>query len=181
MFRLLILLLGVFLFSSAFFASASLHSFSQLSSTQLLAQAQGGEWYPCSENDDPKWCRDGFSYYQQSYYAELTNDSNGMSLTLYEPYSQYALSEFQLNLRRDGFQLECVTIDTHTFQVAQALAEAETQAEINDLDKQLVLFLNRYQQHAPRVMEWFSERWKATLISDGEMISIEFVESEVAH
>jgi hypothetical protein len=30
-------------------------------------------------------------------------------------------------------------------------------------------------------MEWFSERWKATLISDGEMISIEFVESEVAH
>jgi hypothetical protein len=158
-------------------ALASLNSFAQLSGEDLRVQTQSGEWDHC-DRELNLWCQNEMAYYRQAGYAELSLATSSARLELLFEYSSHTLSDLQLNLRRDGFSLELVSIEELVFDVRTELQAAHTAKELNDVDKRLIQFLNSASQEKPRNMRWEQNNWRAMLYSDGEMITLTLVEKE---
>lgn len=147
--------------------------FGATSPSQLLNDVKGGLGYQC--NQQPiTWCIDELTYYRESAYTEVVELEGKFELSLMFEFTAHRLSELQLNLRKDGLVLQRVEIEGKHFDVKGELAKTANQAERSQVDKQLIEFLNRFPQQAPRTLEWQSQRWRAALTSDGELISLKF-------
>lgn len=156
---------------ATFQAQAGLNSLASLSQEQLRQQVEGSDWYACGEGE-LRYCLDEFGYYRLSFYAELVITADTVNLTLLAPYSAHQLSEVQLNLRRDGFLLDRISIAKESFNVTEALRLAKSTKQRNQVDKALIQFLNRFPQEAVREMDWTHSKWQAILHSDGEMMAL---------
>jgi hypothetical protein len=95
-----------------------------------------------------------------------------LELTLLFEFTTHRLSELQLNLRKDGFGLDSVEIEGESFDVQAELEKAAMQGDKSKVDKQLIQFLNQYPQSAERSLVWSTQLWRATLLSDGELITL---------
>lgn len=138
---------------------------------------QTGEWLECSDNIFiPSWCGDEFSYYTLPVWPEVKGNKEGgvHSLTLHGEYSPNSWSLFQLNLRKDGFQLQSIQLGEQQFSIAEQLKTATTQ----EVDKALVLFLNRYAQSFPKALTWQKEHIQALLATEGKETQLQFTRLE---
>lgn len=141
---------------------------------------QSGDWYQCdSKTGVNAYCLDDFTYYEQHLYGELTLRQNEIHLSFLTAYHAQTLSALILNLRKDGLALSNMVIGKEQYDVANALRE-KTPTQV---DKDLILFINRYRQDAGRHLDWRladefdspSPRIKIRLLSDGEMIELKVI------
>ncbi|MGR5451765.1 hypothetical protein ACP3V3_18815 [Vibrio sp. PNB22_3_1] len=141
---------------------------------------QSVDWYQCdSQAGVNAYCLDDFKYYQQHLYGELTLRQDEIHLSFLTDYQAQTLSELILNLRKDGLVLSNMVIEKEQFDVVNALKEESP----TQVDKDLILFINRYPQDAERHLDWrladeFDSplpRVKVRLLSDGEMIELKII------
>lgn len=140
---------------------------------------QDPQWYLCEpQAGETALCLDDFHYYQQHFYGEVLLAENQLNFSFIRGYDQHVLSELILNLRKDGLVLSRVEIRGERYDVAQALgAEGARPGEV---DKQLILFMNRYPQEASRKLLWVkadalfapTPRVRVELVSDGELLEL---------
>lgn len=123
-----------------------------------------------SECEPQRWCEDEVRYYQSRLYAEARVIPGRLAVTLFGEYTPHLLSQLQLNLRRDGFQLVKISIEQQEFNIKAAL---QTMAA-NEVDKALVTFINQSPQSSERVLSWQASVGQAELRSDGELITVRF-------
>ncbi len=123
-----------------------------------------------SECEPQRWCEDGVGYYQAHLYAEATLTPERLVVTLFGEFTPHLLSQLQLNLRRDGFQLVKISIEQQEFDLEAALQTMPA----NEVDKTLVTFINQSPQSAERVLSWQASVGQAELRSDGELITVRF-------
>ncbi len=138
---------------------------------------QTDTWLECSENIFiTSWCGDEFNYYTLRVWPEVTGDQDGgiKTLTLHGAYSTNDWSLLQLNLRKDGFQLQSIQLGEQQFSIAEQLKTATTQ----EVDKALVLFLNRYAQSFPKALTWQKEHIQALLATEGKETQLQFTRLE---
>ncbi|WP_275862702.1 hypothetical protein [Vibrio sp. CAU 1672] len=140
---------------------------------------QDPQWYACELNaGESALCLDDFFYYQQHFYGEALLGENQLNLSFIRGYDQHALNDLILNLRKDGLVLSRVEIQREHYDVAGALGTEG--AVTSEVDKQLILFINRYPQEAARKLLWVkadalfapSPRVRVELVSDGELIEL---------
>ncbi len=131
-------------------------------------------WLECNENIEPQiWCSDEFEYYSVKVWGEVTG-SHGDSvtgLTLNAQYTRHDWSQFQLNLRKDGFEIAFVQIGEKQFSV-----HTELESSPQEADKSLILFLNRFGSTFPQIIYWQHEKVRAKLETDGNAINLQFTE-----
>lgn len=131
------------------------------------------EWLSCSDDAMPaKWCSDEFRYYNLKVWGEVEENSQGSiaSLTLNAPYSSYNWSQFQLGLRKDGFEISNVIIGDELFSVAAELRTSTRQ----QVDKSLILFLNQPPLRLPKRIYWQYGQLVAKLETDGDEVYLQF-------
>ncbi|ELA9360883.1 hypothetical protein QTV39_001282 [Vibrio parahaemolyticus] len=157
-----------------------------LSSTpyqKLSEQIQhDGNWYPCgvqigeTENLGRSFCLDEFSYYQQTLYGEVVFEEKKAQFSFLTEYQRQTLSELILNLRKDGLVMRSLAIGNEQYDVAASLKNKPA----GEVDKEVVLLINRYPPEIERSMVWVkadeftepSPHVVITLRSDGEMIEL---------
>lgn len=132
-----------------------------------LKQAIVSGWQACGE---VTWCEDELSYYRDSFIAEARVEETQIHIELLAQYSAHRLSQVQLGLRKDGFELIKATIDQQSLDV-NTLLTGLTRPEA---DKRVILFINRFTQSTPRVMIWQAGQRQVELTSDGEMITLRY-------
>lgn len=156
-----------------------LFSTSVWSNTLIISQMTGDElsssiqssWLRCAEQS---WCLNELFYYRESFVAEAKITDSLLEVELLAEYSSHLLTQVQLYLRQDGFQLIRAEIEGITFDVASIVEEASTE----EADRALVLFLNRHSDSAPRTLMWQTTLWDASLFSDGELLMLTFSQRE---
>ncbi|MGR5209302.1 hypothetical protein ACPV4A_02035 [Vibrio rotiferianus] len=140
----------------------------------------GGIWYDCEvHQQDVVFCLDDFHYYHQRLYGESILKFEEIRFSFLTDYQAQNLNELILNLRKDGLVLTRVEIQGELYDVEESLKGNLSRT----VDKELVLFINRYSQKAPRSMSWVlaedfdapKPRLKVTLNSDGEMIELKVI------
>ncbi|QLK48332.1 hypothetical protein DR996_25450 [Vibrio owensii] len=138
---------------------------------------EGGDWYGCeTQESEGALCLDDFHYYHQHLYGEATIEEKAIRLNFLTDYQPQNLSGVILNLRKDGLVMKRINIQGEQYDIAAALKQNSPEA----VDKALILFINRYSQHAPRSIDWVlaeefespTPRVGVTLNSDGEMIEL---------
>ncbi|EOW9660591.1 hypothetical protein ACO14J_000601 [Vibrio parahaemolyticus] len=157
-----------------------------LSSTpyqKLSEQVQhDGNWYPCdvqigeTENLGRSFCLDEFSFYQQTLYGEAVFEEKKAQFSFLSEYQRQTLSELILNLRKDGLVMRSLAIGNEQYDVAASLKNKSA----GEVDKEVVLLINRYPPEIERSMVWVkadeftepSPHVIITLRSDGEMIEL---------
>lgn len=146
----------------------------QALTVDLLRQFSG--WFECSESDlQPVWCREPFDYYTtgvwaQAALAELQGNLHGSKLMLHAQFDIHHWSQMQLGLRRDGLHLQRARHGEQVFDVAQQLRGRPPQ----EVDKALVLFVNRHARRFPKILVWHSTTVSAVLFTDGQSIELTF-------
>ncbi|MDE1315943.1 hypothetical protein MEG05_18235 [Vibrio aestuarianus] len=127
------------------------------------------------EHRSPIYCSDVVEYYKTSAWAELEIiDNKVTSVRMHIDFSRIAHSDLQLNLRRDGFQLTQVMIGDQRFSVQEQLAKHS----MPEVDKALVLFLNKTPATFPQQQQWQKGNNIAQLVTDGQAIRLVFTHSE---
>ncbi|EKO5175710.1 hypothetical protein P0J00_003288 [Vibrio vulnificus] len=115
---------------------------------------QESDSYRCEQQDgEAVYCYDALNYYQQTFIGEVTFETNFVTMKLMTPFNMADWSQLQLNLRKDLMQIAEVSASGDSFDVQAQLAKAKTQKERNLVDKNLVIFLNKYRTHSQ------TQRW----------------------
>ncbi|HAS6296803.1 TPA: hypothetical protein RQL07_000495 [Vibrio vulnificus] len=110
--------------------------------------------YRCEQQDgEAVYCYDALNYYQQTFIGEVTVETNVVTIKLMTPFNMADWSQLQLNLRKDLMQIAEVSVSGDSFDVQAQLSKAKTQEERNLVDKNLVIFLNKYRTHSQ------TQRW----------------------
>ncbi|HFQ5426352.1 TPA: hypothetical protein ACGUOO_001359 [Vibrio vulnificus] len=110
--------------------------------------------YRCEQQDgEAVYCYDALNYYQQTFIGEVTVETNFVTMKLMTPFNMADWSQLQLNLRKDLMQIAEVSVSGDSFDVQAQLSKAKTQEERNLVDKNLVIFLNKYRTHSQ------TQRW----------------------
>ncbi|HAS6318945.1 hypothetical protein [Vibrio vulnificus] len=110
--------------------------------------------YRCEQQDgEAVYCYDALNYYQQTFIGEVTVETNFVTMKLMTPFNMADWSQLQLNLRKDLMQIAEVSVSGDSFDVQAQLSRAKTQEERNLVDKNLVIFLNKYRTHSQ------TQRW----------------------
>ncbi|MFA4743328.1 hypothetical protein [Vibrio vulnificus] len=110
--------------------------------------------YRCEQQDgEAVYCYDVLNYYQQTFIGEVTVETNFVTMKLMTPFNMADWSQLQLNLRKDLMQIAEVSVSGDSFDVQAQLSKAKTQEERNLVDKNLVIFLNKYRTHSQ------TQRW----------------------
>ncbi|HAS6140760.1 TPA: hypothetical protein I7118_00555 [Vibrio vulnificus] len=110
--------------------------------------------YRCEQQDgETVYCYDALNYYQQTFIGEVTVETNFVTMKLMTPFNMADWSQLQLNLRKDLMQIAEVSVSGDSFDVQAQLSKAKTQEERNLVDKNLVIFLNKYRTHSQ------TQRW----------------------
>ncbi|EJU9787093.1 TPA: hypothetical protein I7686_16140 [Vibrio vulnificus] len=110
--------------------------------------------YRCEQQDgEAVYCYDALNYYQQTFIGEVTVETNFVTMKLMTPFNMADWSQLQLNLRKDLMQIAEVSASGDSFDVQAQLSKAKTQEERNLVDKNLVIFLNKYRTHSQ------TQRW----------------------
>ncbi|HAS6254294.1 TPA: hypothetical protein I7243_06395 [Vibrio vulnificus] len=110
--------------------------------------------YRCEQQDgEVVYCYDALNYYQQTFIGEVTVETNFVTMKLMTPFNMADWSQLQLNLRKDLMQIAEVSVSGDSFDVQAQLSKAKTQEERNLVDKNLVIFLNKYRTHSQ------TQRW----------------------
>ncbi|EHV5550445.1 hypothetical protein K0W38_001604 [Vibrio vulnificus] len=110
--------------------------------------------YRCEHQDgEAVYCYDVLNYYQQTFIGEVTFETNFVTMKLMTPFNMADWSQLQLNLRKDLMQIAEVSASGDSFDVQAQLTKAKTQKERNLVDKNLVIFLNKYRTHSQ------TQRW----------------------
>lgn len=138
---------------------------------------QTDTWLECSENIFiTSWCGDEFNYYTLRVWPEVTGDQDGgiKTLTLHGAYSTNDWSLLQLNLRKDGFQLQSIQLGEQQFSIRDQLKTESTR----EVDKALILFINRNAHSFPKILHWQKEKVVAKLATDGKSAEVQFTRSE---
>ncbi|WP_319024030.1 hypothetical protein [Vibrio navarrensis] len=111
-------------------------------------------FFDCSQNEvEKRYCVDELTYYQRPFFGELQLMDSKHVYTLQTEFDLIAWSQLQLNLRKDLMQIAEVSASGHSFDVQVQLAKAKTQENRNLVDKNLVIFLNKYRTHSQ------TQRW----------------------
>lgn len=140
----------------------------------------GGIWYDCEVHQQGvAFCLDDFHYYHQTLYGEAILTGEEIRFSFLTDYQAQNLNEMILNLRKDGLVLTRVEIQGERYDVNERLKDNLSRT----VDKELILFINRYSQKAPRSMSWVladefdapKPRLTVTLNSDGEMIELKVI------
>ncbi|EGR0816636.1 hypothetical protein EW122_19360 [Vibrio vulnificus] len=105
------------------------------------------------QNGETVYCYDALNYYQQTFIGEVTVETNFVTMKLMTPFNMADWSQLQLNLRKDLMQIAEVSVSGDSFDVQAQLSKAKTQEERNLVDKNLVIFLNKYRTHSQ------TQRW----------------------
>ncbi|WP_260259716.1 hypothetical protein [Vibrio intestinalis] len=170
----LLSLMWLSLVSHSAFAANSL---AVLTPKTVLESSHQAEFYVCEEA--PKvWCNDDWRYYRVSFFAQIQPELKPTQLQLLAPFSSHDYSQVQLNLRRDGFQLLRVAQGDNVFDVEQQIAGAENDAQLAEVDKALVLFLNRTLREDNVEQVWRNETWQARLLKQNDMIELHLSDQE---
>ncbi|EPW6859216.1 hypothetical protein ACWOVX_000527 [Vibrio vulnificus] len=115
---------------------------------------QESDSYRCEQQDgEAVYCYDALNYYQQTFIGEVTFETNFVTMKLMTPFNMADWSQLQLNLRKDLMQIAEVSASGDSFDVQAQLTKAKTQKERNLVDKNLVIFLNKYRTHSQ------TQRW----------------------
>ncbi|EGQ7963764.1 hypothetical protein I8B24_004148 [Vibrio vulnificus] len=115
---------------------------------------QESDSYRCGQQDgEAVYCYDALNYYQQTFIGEVTFETNFVTMKLMTPFNMADWSQLQLNLRKDLMQIAEVSASGDSFDVQAQLTKAKTQKERNLVDKNLVIFLNKYRTHSQ------TQRW----------------------
>ncbi|EOK5723429.1 hypothetical protein ACWOKN_001235 [Vibrio vulnificus] len=115
---------------------------------------QESDSYRCEHQDgEAVYCYDVLNYYQQTFIGEVTFETNFVTMKLMTPFNMADWSQLQLNLRKDLMQIAEVSASDDSFDVQAQLTKAKTQKERNLVDKNLVIFLNKYRTHSQ------TQRW----------------------
>ncbi|EGQ7994754.1 hypothetical protein FWP56_01880 [Vibrio vulnificus] len=115
---------------------------------------QESDSYRCEQQDgEAVYCYDALNYYQQTFIGEVTFETNIVTMKLMTPFNMADWSQLQLNLRKDLMQIAEVSASGDSFDAQAQLAKAKTQKERNLVDKNLVIFLNKYRTHSQ------TQRW----------------------
>ncbi|EHT4939786.1 hypothetical protein VV99796_01871 [Vibrio vulnificus] len=110
--------------------------------------------YRCEQQDgEAVYCYDALNYYQQTFIGEVTVETNFVTMKLMTPFNMADWSQLQLNLRKDLMQIAEVSVSGDSFDVQAQLSKAKTQEERNLVEKNLVIFLNKYRTHSQ------TQRW----------------------
>ncbi|EMB7843836.1 hypothetical protein VAB77_001653 [Vibrio vulnificus] len=110
--------------------------------------------YRCEQQDgEAVYCYDALNYYQQTFIGEVTFEANIVTMKLMTPFNMADWSQLQLNLRKDLMQIAEVSASGDSFDAQAQLAKAKTQKERNLVDKNLVIFLNKYRTHS-QIQRW---------------------------
>lgn len=155
------------------FCCAVLFSCSVSANRLVLPESHSGElrqqiqssWQQCGESI---WCEDDLSYYHDRFVAEASLSQDSLHIELIGEYSPERLGQIQLHLRQDGFSLQHAQIEGELFEVAKEIKSTS----VEDVDRSLIVFLNRFPQHAHRTLIWQNGEWRARLSSDGELITL---------
>ena len=134
---------------------------------KALKQAIVTGWQACGELT---WCEDELIYYRDSFIAEARVEEAQVHIELLAQYSAHRLSQIQLSLRKDGFELINANIDQQSLDVNTLLTGLTRQ----EADKVLILFINRFSQSSPRVLVWQAGQKQVELTSDGEIITLRY-------
>ncbi|WP_405053787.1 hypothetical protein [Vibrio natriegens] len=178
-------------FCSALFSQSTLamdnHWWQSVLSEQPLVQVKstiqkGGLWYRC----DTEWndsnpsvdtlCLDEFSYYHQHLYGEVILRQETAEFVFLAQFQWQSWNDLILNLRKDGFVMRNVHFDDEEYDVLRSLKQKSAE----DVDKEVILLMNRYPPEANRRIRWVrasefqstSPSLVVSLISDGEMITL---------
>ncbi|WP_285337114.1 MULTISPECIES: hypothetical protein [unclassified Vibrio] len=140
----------------------------------------GGIWYDCEVHQQGVvFCLDDFHYYHQTLYGEAILTGEEIRFSFLTDFQAQNLNELILNLRKDGLVLTRVEIQGERYDVKERLKNNLSRT----VDKELILFINRYSQKALRSMSWVladefdapKPRLAVTLNSDGEMIELKVI------
>ncbi|NVD05955.1 hypothetical protein FCU94_03410 [Vibrio sp. JPW-9-11-11] len=158
-----------YLFGLLMLFSSSLSAQSVWLATEPSAMRRSivSSWSECPEQ---RWCQDMVTYYQELLYAQAELTPHRLEVVLIGEFTSHRLSQLQLNLRRDGFELVKVEFGQQVFDVAEAL---QTMPAV-EVDKALIVFINQYRQSTQRVLTWHASFGRALLHSDGELITLQF-------
>ncbi|MBR9786504.1 MAG: hypothetical protein GYB40_01045 [Vibrionaceae bacterium] len=141
-----------------------------------------GLWYRCdtewsdSEPSVDTFCLDEFNYYYQHLYGEVILRQETADFAFVAEFQWQNWNDLILNLRKDGLVMRSVQFDKEEYNVLSSLDQKPAQ----DVDKEVILMMNRYPPEASRTIRWVrASEFKATspslevsLISDGEMITL---------
>ncbi|MCA3950264.1 hypothetical protein JKP21_02835 [Vibrio vulnificus] len=112
-------------------------------------------FFDCSQSEEEKrYCVDELNYYQRPFFGELQLMDSKNVYMLQTEFDLIAWSQLQLNLRKDLMQIAEVSASGDSFNVQAQLAKAKTQKERNLVDKNLVIFLNKYRTYS-QTQRWF--------------------------
>ncbi|MCG3728616.1 hypothetical protein [Vibrio cincinnatiensis] len=134
---------------------------------------QSPYWFECGELiTDKRWCSDPFYYYSTSVWAsvEQNTDQTGV-MTMYSDYSPHAWSHLQLGLRQDGLQLVWAKLGDNEFDVLKRRDDESWQ----EVDRALIVFLNRYVGVFPKIQGWLSQQRQVQLKTDGSTIELQWI------
>ncbi|PMH44541.1 hypothetical protein BCU68_03300 [Vibrio sp. 10N.286.49.B3] len=118
---------------------------------------QQADLFDCGlEDEDIQFCSDEVNYYTTAVFAQLWVENNSVNeLMLTRDFSMTSYSNLQLSLRRDGYQIETVTMNGHLFDVKDKLSKNT----IMDVDKELIIFLNSQPITQEKRLTW-SKKFK---------------------
>ncbi|MGP8305653.1 hypothetical protein [Vibrio sp. YIC-376] len=143
---------------------------------------KGGSWYPCDtglgDSTEPadELCLDDFHYYSQHLYGEVVLRDGIANFLFLNEYQWQNWNDLILSLRKDGFVMQSVNFDEEEYDVLSALEQKSAE----EVDKEVIVLMNRYPPDASRTMQWVrasefnvtTPSLKVILTSDGEMIGM---------
>ncbi|NAW69124.1 hypothetical protein CAG54_12125 [Vibrio sp. V27_P1S3P104] len=134
---------------------------------------QSPYWFACGERaTDKRWCSDPFYYYSVSVWASIGQDADQpVVMTMYSDYSSSIWSQLQLGLRRDGFSLGWVKLGDNEFDVIERREDESWQ----ELDRALIVFLNRNVNEFPKTQRWLAQQRQVQLKTDGIIIELQWI------
>ncbi len=150
---------------------------------QVTSEIQnGGSWYLCEpdlvtvSSSAESLCLDDFHYYHQHLYGEVSFEEEIANFVFVNHYQWQNWNDLILSLRKDGFVMRSMQFDDAEYDVASAL----NQKSAEQVDKEVILMMNRYPPEARRTIEWvragefdsISPSLKVMIKSDGEMIEM---------
>ncbi len=142
----------------------------------------GGSWYPCESDlvttpqSSESFCLDDFHYYYQHLYGEVALGDDAAQFVFLTQYDWQSWNDMILYLRKDGFILRRVQFDDAEYDVVNSLKQKSAE----QVDKDVILMMNRYPREARRITEWvragefdsISPSLKVMLKSDSDMIEM---------
>ncbi len=142
----------------------------------------GGSWSPCesdliaSKPTAEILCLDDFHYYRLNLYGEVAVGNKMANFVFLMTFEWQNWNDLILNLRKDGFVMSSMKFDDAEYDVVSALEQKSAE----DVDKEVILMMNRYPPEARRTIHWvrsnefnaLSPHLKLSIQSDGDMIEV---------